>query len=173
MKNKHTNLPHINLDGYYQFVTFRTRDSIDNYLKKLHDLDDSNHIKQYKIDNYLDNSKRGAFLNDEIINDIKKYFLSYNKKLYQLIALAIMPNHIHILFKQIDELSNIIRILKGGSANLINKRLNKKGKVWSSDYYDKLIRDEKHFYIVYEYIKNNPIKADLIDYEDRFYGIYE
>jgi REP element-mobilizing transposase RayT len=66
-----------------------------------------------------------------------------------------------------------MKSIKGSSSIVINKLLNKKGKFWDSGYYDKLIRDQKHFDVVYEYIKNNAIKANLSDYKDRFYGIYE
>jgi len=173
IKVKHSNLPHIDILDHYQFVTFRTKDSIDGYIQKLYGSDDSEKIKQYKIDSYLDKSENGAFLNGQIVLDIQKYFQSYDKKMYDLIALSVMPNHIHILFKQKDELKNIMRILKGGSANLVNKSLDKKGQVWAGDYFDKLIRNEEHFSLVYEYIKYNAIKAGLDDAKDRFYGSYE
>ncbi len=170
---KHSNLPHINLKEHYQFVTFRTQESIDMYLKKLYGSGEPEKLKQYKIDAYLDTSNQGAYLNDEIISEIKKYFLNYDGKIYKLIALVVMPNHIHILFQQKDELKNIIRILKGGSAHIVNKLLERKGQVWSSDYFDKLIRDEAHFTLVYEYIKYNAVKSGLTDANARFYGCYE
>jgi len=83
------------------------------------------------------------------------------------------PNHIHILFKETNDLGDVMRVLKGGSSYKINKSLNQKGNFWANDYYDKLIRDEKHFEVVYNYIKNNPLKAGLKDSKERFYGIYE
>jgi len=172
-KKKHSNLPHIDIKGHYQFVTFRTKDSIDVYIEKLYGSHDSEKLKQYKIDSYLDKSENGAFLNGKIVLDIQKYFQSYDKKMYDLIALSIMPNHIHILFKQNDELKNIMRILKGGSAHMVNTLLNKKGQVWASDYFDKLIRDEEHFSLVYDYIKYNAVKAGLDDMQERFYGCFE
>ena len=161
------------MKDHYQFVTFRTKDSIDGYIRKLYKSDDSEKLKQYKIDSYLDKSENGAFLNGQIVLDIQKYFQSYDKKMYELMALAIMPNHIHILFKQNDELKNIMRILKGGSTHIVNTLLDRKGQVWASDYFDKLIRDEEHFSLVYEYIKYNAIKAGLEDAKERFYGRYE
>jgi REP element-mobilizing transposase RayT len=169
----HQNLPHISLDDHYQFVTFRTKDSIDDFLKSMFFADIDNKIKQYKIDQHLDRSSNGNYLNGKVIDEIRKYFLSYDKKLYDLVAFSIMPNHIHILFKQKEKLSEILRILKGGSAHITNKILQRKGKVWAGKYYDVLIRDEKHFATVYKYIKNNPIKANLNDDKKRFYGIYE
>ncbi len=161
------------MKDHYQFVTFRTKESIDGYIQKLYGSDDSEKLKQYKIDSYLDRSENGAFLNEQVILDIQKYFQSYDKKMYELMALTIMPNHIHILFKQNDELKNIMRKLKGGSAHIVNKLLDRKGQVWASDYFDKLIRDEEHFSLVYKYIKYNAVKAGIDNAEERFYGCYE
>ena len=158
---------------HYQFVTFRTKDSIDGYIEKLYGGADSEKLKQYKIDSYLDKSEKGAFLNGKIVLDIQKYFQGYDNKMYKLIALTIMPNHVHILFRQKDELKNIMRVLKGGAAHIVNKSLDRKGKVWTSDYFDKLIRDEEHFSLVYDYIKYNAIKVGLDDAKERFYGCYE
>ena len=161
------------MKDHYQFVTFRTKESIDGYIQKLYGSDDSEKLKQYKIDSYLDRSENGAFLNEQVILDIQKYFQSYDKKIYELMALSIMPNHIHILFKQNDELKNIMRKLKGGSAHIVNKLLDRKGQVWASDYFDKLIRNEEHFSLVYKYIKYNAVKAGIDNAEERFYGCYE
>ena len=172
--NKHSNLPHIDLKGYYQFVTFRTYDSIDDFLKQLSSQNDmSSNIKQYKIDTYLDKSKKGCYLNDDILHFLMEFFLQYDKKLYELMALSVMPNHIHILFKQNVELSKILQQIKGSSAFQINKILGIKGKFWEDGYYDKLMRNENHFSLTYDYIKYNAIKAGLDDAKERFYGIYE
>jgi len=167
------NLPHISMQGYYQFVTFRTKDSIDGYLKKLYNLQDENHIKQYKIDQYLDTSSNGAYLFGDVLSIVKNYILSKDKELFDLTACALMPNHIHLLFREMKALHEVMQIIKGGSSFVVNKYLQQKGSFWAKGYYDKLIRDEKHFEVVYNYIKNNPVKAGLDDAEERFYGIYE
>ena len=93
--------------------------------------------------------------------------------MYELIALSIMPNHIHILFKQIEEMRDVMRIFKGGSSHIINQIRGTKGQIWAKDYFDKLVRNEKHFSQVYEYIKYNAVKANLGDADERFYGIYD
>lgn len=36
--------------------------------------------------------------------------------------------------------------------------VGKSGKFWADDYYDKAVRGEKHLAVVYEYVKNNPLK---------------
>ncbi len=128
---------------------------------------------QYKIDEYLDKSEKGAFLNNEIITKLISYARSLEPDFYKLIAICIMPNHIHLLVKQYKSIGQIMKSFKGGSARLINILLNKSGTLWERDYFDKAIRDEKHFQTTYNYIKNNPIKAELMDSDSRFYGIYD
>ena len=169
----HFNLPHIDINGSYQFVTFRTNDSLDNFLKKILSHNIENSIKQYEIDQHLDFSQNGAYLHDSLIDKLKQYFLSYDNQIFDIFAFSIMPNHIHILFRQKESLSLIMNIIKGGSSYIANKTLQKKGRFWANNYYDRAIRDEKHFWIVYKYIKNNAQKANLKDHKKRFYSLYE
>ena len=44
-----------------------------------------------------------------------------------------MPNHLHLLFKQKEELPSTIKTIKGASAFEINKMLNRKGALWEKD----------------------------------------
>ena len=171
-EKKYIHLPHIDLKGYYQFITFRTKESLDSYLKELYRSEEEAKIKQYKMDKYLDNSSNGRLLYGEMIEKIIDYYLKYDCNVFELEAVSIMPNHIHVLVKQNDTLTNVIRILKGGAAHIINTSLGRKGAVWSRDYYDKLVRDEHHFQQIYEYIKHNAVKANLVDANERFYGKY-
>lgn len=159
LPKRHSHLPHIDLDGYYQFVTFRTFDSIDAFIRKW-DFSPviSNKEKQLKIDEYLDISTSGAYLQNEALSYLYDFLISHDKKLYELTAFCIMNNHVHILFKPLESLSKVMQMIKGVSAKKINELLGVNGKFWADDYYDKVIRDERHFWVVYEYIKNNPLK---------------
>ncbi|PHS40420.1 MAG: hypothetical protein COB07_04770 [Sulfurovum sp.] len=154
--------------GYYQFVTFRTHDSLDEFIKKIRNEDISSRDKEYKIDQYIDSSPKGCYLNDEVLYYLNNYFISKDKSFYDLVAFLIMPNHVHILFKQNIELPKIMKQIKGATAFEINKILQRKGKFWEENYYDKVIRDENHFEQVYDYIKYNAIKADLKNAEENF-----
>jgi len=166
-------LPHVDEIGYYQFVTFRTRESIDEYLKKVRTEKMSRRIIEYKIDQYVDTSLQGRYLDGEILIYLRQLFFDNDDTLYHLIAFAIMPNHVHILFRQNDSLSKIMKRLKGSSAFKINKMLGRKGEFWENNYYDIAMRDDEHFRATYDYIKHNPIKAGLVDAKERFYGIYD
>ncbi|UCN01108.1 transposase [Sulfurimonas sp. SWIR-19] len=167
----HTKLHHISLQEHYQFITFRTQESVDAYVQKILANDEKEHIKQFQIDNYLDSSKNGAYLYDEAIDVFIDVILQKDEHLYDVQIMAIMPNHIHILLKQNDDLGKIMQYIKGTSAVELNKLLHKSGKFWAEGYYDKLIRDEEHYVKVYNYIKNNPLKAGLKD--ERVFSKYE
>jgi len=125
-----------------------------------------------RIDEYCDKSNKGCHLNNELIQTVMTYLKELDPDFYQLIAVSIMPNHIHLLIQQRKELRQIMQKIKGTLAFQINKHLSRKGHFWEKSYFDKTIRDEKHFNIVYKYIKNNAIKANLVDKGSRFYGIY-
>jgi len=173
MKN-HTNLPHISKSGLYQFVTFRTKDSTDEYILKLAS---QQNIKtkqlQYQIDKYLDNSKKGVYLNADVLKLTKKYLLDLDKNMCEIVAFSIMPNHIHLILIQHNSLPKIMQKIKGSLGFMINKKLNKSGNFWQKDYFDKAIRDDEHFKVVLEYVKNNAYKAGLRDADDRFVYVYD
>ncbi len=170
---KRTKLPHIDLEEHYQFITFRTYDSLDGYLEKIYASEQENSKKQMLADDHLDSSTQGAYLFDKKIDIFKNTLLKRDNDLYELIAFAIMPNHIHLLLKQKKSLVSIIKYIKGKSAIELNKALGRNGQFWARDYYDRAIRNEAHFSTVYAYILNNPLKANLTDAKERVYGKYE
>jgi len=172
MQYKH--LPHFDMQGYYQFITFRVNDSTDGFLKKLSQQDISNSKKQFEIDEYLDNSQKGAYFYNELLSTMNDFLKSRDKSLYELISFVVMPNHVHLLIKPLDTLAVVIQKIKGSSAKIINDMMNRSGKFWANNYYDKAIRDEKHFNTVYNYIKSNPLKLGEAKASlPRYYGIYE
>lgn len=170
----HKHLPHWDIKHHYQFITFRTHASADGYLKKLSQQALPNKQKQRLMDEYLDKSTLGAVLNGDVLALMNALIKKHDSVLYELTAFCIMPNHVHLLLKPLIDLDKLIQKLKGGSAKLINEQMEARGRFWAADYYDKLIRDEKHFFVVYRYIKNNPIVLGEAEASvPRFYGIYE
>jgi len=171
---KHRSLHHYSEIDSYQFITFRTQDSIDGFLLKLADSSDfSIAEKQMQIDEYSDRSNKGCYLNKGFIALLMTHIKALDPVFYRLIAVSIMPNHVHLLVQQTEEMKVIMKKLKGVTAFEINKLLVRKGHLWEKSYFDKAIRDESHFQLAYNYIKNNAIKANLKDADIRFYGIYE
>jgi len=89
-----------------------------------------------------------------------------------LIASIVMPNHAHALFAQNAErpLEKILRSWKSFTSRKINALLGRDGGLWQRDYFDRLVRDEKHFANCVHYIRRNPRRARL---RDREYILYE
>lgn len=89
-----------------------------------------------------------------------------------LIASIVMPNHVHALFAQNAEwpLEKILRSWKSFTSRRINALLGCDGGLWQRDYFDRLVRDEKHFANCVRYIRRNPQRARL---RDREYILYE
>ena len=167
---------HLDLPGYYQFVTFRTRDSIDYYIKKIFSYNIEESEKQQKIDNYSDTADKGAYLTGEVLQYLYDFLKGNDGKIYEIVSFAIMPNHVHLLINPLISISEAMRIIKGSSSRRINKILKKEGRFWAEDYYDKAVRDKKHFEVIYRYIRNNPLKLNNIGSAGlnlRYYSIYE
>ncbi|HEX8914222.1 MAG TPA: transposase [Humisphaera sp.] len=105
---------------------------------------------------------------------------------YDLIAWVVMPNHVHVLVRVYDgqPLGRIVQSWKsytgrriaqmgrsgdaglqpGSSADVGRAGLKPGvpgGGVWMRDYWDRYIRDERHFAAVVRYIHENPVKAGL------------
>ena len=90
-----------------------------------------------------------------------------------------MPNHVHFILQIIERAdarpaptisdiicsfksrttNDIIRIVKQGNINHFGT------KIWQRNYYEHVIRNEKEYYKIVEYIRNNPLKWK----EDRYY----
>lgn len=54
------------------------------------------------------------------------------------------------------EAKEMMRIIKGTSSRGINGIMNRMGKLWHRDYFDRIVRSEDHFKHCLNYIVNNP-----------------
>jgi len=169
-------LPHWHQDGKYVFVTFRLNDSLpqeklqwlyeerEGWLKRHPKPWDKETTKEYynkfgkTIDKWLDRNYGDCLLkkekNRKIVEDALYFF---NGKRYDLIAFVVMPNHVHILFKLYKghQLIGIMRSIKSFTSKKINALENRTGRLWQSESYDRLIRDQEHFDNVVRYIIAN------------------
>ena len=117
------------------------------------------------IDQYEDAGIGECLLRDDSIAQIVQDTLLFNhQKKYELICWCIMPNHVHTLIAPVEgmSLSEIMYDWKSYTTHAINKALNRKGKLWMMEYFDRYIRDDNHFQKVVNYIHNNPVKARLV-----------
>jgi len=175
------NLPHWQQKNVWYFITFRLADSIPEHakekiktereiwLKKHKDKDLSLLSKEEKIKYYrlftkrieelLDSGYGECILKESKISKIvADALLHFNNERYILDEWVIMPNHVHVLVKPIGNYSitDILHSWKSYTANEINKLLGRKGQVWMHESYDHIVRNEKAFEAIRQYIRNNP-----------------
>lgn len=96
-----------------------------------------------------------------IVLDSLKYLEDQDR--ISLEAAIIMPDHVHMVAGIVsDTLPDLMRSFKGFTARAINKRLNRQGPVWNSQYHDHGIRKDEVLLEVIQYCLNNPVRAGIV-----------
>jgi len=162
-------LPHYDAPELLQFVTFRLADSLPkNAIEELdaklreHKITEVEHFRA--VERALDLGSGPTYLKEpQIARLVAEAILHFAGERYELIAWVIMANHVHLLLRPIHPytLSDIIHSIKSFTSSRANKILGRKGRFWAPEYYDRFIRDRKHFVRVRRYIDENPVKAGL------------
>jgi len=168
-------LPHFDGGEITQAVTIRLADSLphsmlERWRMEFQSLAATTSEEQIKtelrkrIENWLDQGYGQCNLrNPQVAEAVQKALLYFDQERYRLVAWVIMPNHVHLILTPClgQSLSRIMHSLKSFTATEANKLLRKTGSFWQKDYYDRYIRDEKHFAAALAYVENNPVKAGL------------
>ncbi len=86
---------------------------------------------------------------------------------YDLGAWCVMPNHVHLLLKPKagHQLSEILRSIKRQSALEANRLLERTGRFWQKENYDRLIRDEEEYWNQSRYAERNAYAAGLENWQ--------
>jgi REP element-mobilizing transposase RayT len=80
---------------------------------------------------------------------------------------VIMPNHIHILIRiaepEVDlqkeyDIPNVVGKYKAAVTRAVRHGATQPRKIWQSSYHDHIVRDEKDYKKIWEYISGNPSK---------------
>ena len=164
-------LPHFDGRPTPQFITFHLADSIphkviDRWKQELRSITylDEKLCLQKRIERYLDLGYGQAFLKvPEVAWMVQDSLLKFDVIRYRLFAWVVMPNHVHTLMSRFDEneLRNILHSIKSYTAHEANKILGRVGQFWIEDYFDRFMRNQRHFERTVRYIENNPVKAGL------------
>jgi REP element-mobilizing transposase RayT len=90
----------------------------------------------------------------------------------------VMPEHVHgviRIIKQTDmTLSGIIQAFKSKTAITINKLPDNDIKcMWQKIFWDRVIRDEKEYFFVEEYIRKNPLMTEPENYHKEWFELLE
>ncbi len=173
------NLPHWHQSNKVYYITFRLNDSLPMAraselacVKRSFELnnpkpwDAATRLRYHKLigqveERLLDAGYGECCLRSERCRRIVADAINrLNRDVYNIVAFVIMPNHIHLL-TVISEQGNtqeMMRLIKGISSRGINEVINRSGKLWHADYFDRIVRSEDHFKHCLNYIVNNPKK---------------
>lgn len=140
-------LPHWHQDGKIQFVTFRLSDSLPKLKSRLSNTKlpklprpwNEDVKKEYwsviaPVQNkLLDNGYGACIIKDPCIRKIvPDAILFMDGRKYHVSAFVIMPNNVHMLL------------------------VGRTGSVWKKEYFDRIIRNERHLLNCLDYIRKNP-----------------
>ena len=160
-------LPHHDVPGVTQFVTFRLQDSLPasrrSEWEALLRIEDDRE-RRTKLEAYLDQGfgecwlRRGAVA--ELVEGVLRFF---DGQQYRLQAWVIMPNHVHLVVEVWQTpMAQLLKSWKGFSARGANKLLGHQGSFWEREYWDTLIKDDEHQAKAIRYVEANPVMAGLV-----------
>jgi REP element-mobilizing transposase RayT len=189
------NLPHYHPEGFSLFITYRLANPLpeevlsdlkQQRVQDLERLQTSSLAERYNVekkhfshyDDWLDRCVSGLCWLEKtnVANIVIEKIQSLAGERYKLFTYCIMPNHVHLLIKYIDEghlghhgktakypVTDTLRLLKGSTARYCNQALGRDGEFWQHESYDHYVRDEEELGRTIHYILNNPVKAGLVD----------
>lgn len=170
-------LPHFEAAGLAQHVTIHLADSLpDSVLRRFEEElkffpDERRDAELRKrIDAYADAGHGSCVLaHPRVASMVQSSLLHFDSERYRLIAWVVMPNHVHTLFEPLNGwmVAKIAASWKKFTARNICDYRRQAGEVtaepvWYREYWDRYIRDEKHFVQTLAYIHENPVKAGLV-----------
>ncbi|MEX2607669.1 MAG: type I restriction endonuclease, partial [Kiritimatiellia bacterium] len=183
LKYKHV-LPHWKQEGKWMFVTWRLGDSLPESRLRVWREERKQWLSEHpepwdeetedlyhrtftdRIETWLDQGHGACVLSElENAQHVADVLLFDNGRRVELDCFSVMPNHVHVLFRLLpgESLDKVLQSWKGISSRRINQHIGKSGTLWQADYWDRLIRSEKHFWKVRNYILENPAKAGLTE----------
>jgi len=159
-------LPHINDTERSVFLTWRLHDSLPPH--RAFPADALNSGRAFAaMDRLLDECRSGRFyLRQPAVADMVVEAIQYNANIlghYVLHAFVVMPNHVHLLATPVVALPKLTKSLKGITAKRANAMLALTGSpFWQEESYDHLVRHEREFEKIRNYIEGNPVRAGLV-----------
>ena len=164
-------LPHFDHEDCCQFVTFSLHDALPNevtlrieaQVMRMTDLERAQ-FRRRAIELELDRGHGSLTLKDpRAARIVKDALLFFDQERYSLEAWTVMPNHVHVLYETSPRypLDKVLHSWKSFTSKEINKILGRRGILWQEEYYDRFVRNAKHYANCVSYIEENPVKAGL------------
>ena len=159
-------LPHISTTAHPVFLTWRLHGSLPSHRPFPGGRLPSGRAF-VALDRLLDEIHTGPFhLRQPALADMVVEAIRYNAFVlnhYAVHAFVVMPNHVHLLVTAAVPLSKLTKSLKGITAKRANSMLALTGNpFWQEESYDHVVRQEREFQQIQNYIEENPVRAGLV-----------
>lgn len=169
-------LPHFEAGDVPQSVTFRLADSLPasaqrqirrealSGVPQRRSANEAGALERQWIEDHLNRGTGPVWLTDPRIADaVQRSLLYFDGIRYRLHAWVIMPNHVHVMVTPDvgARLSTIVSSWKSYTSVHANALLGRSGPFWQPEYFDRFIRNARHFRSAVDYIENNPVVARL------------
>lgn len=91
------------------------------------------------------------------------------KLLLEILAFCLMPNHIHLLIRQLHDggISKFMRKIGAGYGGYYNKKYQRKGRLFDGRYRVVHIETDNQLKIVFVYIHTNPVAILVPNWKER------
>ena len=171
-------LPHNDQAGQIQFITYHLADSlpadvVERLAQELESLPPEKQEihRRKRIEEWMDAGHGSCVLENQVLAGmIVDNWRRYSADRYDLLEWVVMPNHVHVLIRPRDgfALPKIVQAWKGYSGKKIAEYLRLRRtehnlpRIWHREYWDRFIRDARHFQNAVDYIHQNPVKAGLV-----------
>ena len=174
-------LPHFDVPRGIQHITYRLADSLPRAVMKQMQADIEVSVRgddecqtelRRRIETYLDAGHGSCILQEpQVATCVIDTWYHFDGERYHLLEWVVMPNHCHVLIELVEgvALGKIVLSWKNYTARFINEyksrtgvRRSQGGQVWQREYWDRFIRDERHFEAAKKYIVMNPVNAGFV-----------
>ncbi len=169
-------LPHFEGAEAIQHVTFHLADSLPRTAilrieaeTKALPAEKRDAERRERMEAWIDAGHGSCLLHKpDIAEMVQRALLAFDSRRYRLLAWVVMPNHVHVLFQPMNgwAVAKTVASWKKFTARVICGSLRNHGKhpapVWHREYWDRYIRDRRHFDRAIGYIHENPVKAGLV-----------
>lgn len=164
-------LPHRDYPGQIQFITIRLWDSLPAEVLDSLEREYPDPLRRsVRLQDLLDAGRGSCLLEQPAVYAIVEetlFWLDEHDKC-DLFEWVIMPNHVHLIARIHVTLKRFVSSLKSFTTLEINRLMDREGALWMKGYFDRMIRDERHFARVRYYLRQNPVKAGLVESEDEW-----
>ena len=141
-------------------ITYRLGDALprDEARRRADEMDENSDVAyRRRIEAVLDAGHGSCALRDpHLAQRVIENWQRFHGERYQLLAWVVMPNHVHVMI-QLNGTVPLFRIIQSWKS-YTGRRLP---VAWQREYWDRHIRDERHYANAVAYIHGNPVQAGL------------